>query len=124
LLSILLIGIFGIHGAALGTLAAVLLVEAAVILPRACRHSDVSALSFFKTVVWPSLPAALPMLACAFVLDQWLATDNFGLLCFKVATCGIVYLTGFYFTGLSAAERSLLTSKLLRTAPVVQLESK
>jgi len=63
------------------------------------------------------------MLACAFVLDQWLATDNFGLLCFKVASCGIVYLTGFYFTGLSAAERSLLSSKLLRGRPTVQLEA-
>jgi O-antigen/teichoic acid export membrane protein len=124
LLTVLLISLFGIHGAALGTLAAVLLVEAAVILPRACRHSNVSAASFLGSVVWPTLPAALPMLAVAFALDQWLATDSFALLCFKVATCGIVYLVGFYFTGLSAAERGLLADKLLRTAPAVQLESK
>jgi len=121
---VLLISVFGIYGAALGTLAAVLLVEAAVILPRACRHSQVSALGFFRTVVWPSLPAAVPMLACALVLDQWLATDHFGLLCFKVVTCGSVYLAGFYFTGLSAAERGLLRDKLLRSTPAVQLEAK
>ena len=124
LLTVLLISVFGIYGAALGTLAAVLLVEAAVILPRACRHSQVSALGFIRTVVWPSLPAVLPMLACALVLDQWLTTDHFGLLCFKVATCGIVYLAGFYFTGLTAAERGLLSDKLLRGAPTVQLEAK
>ena len=124
LLTVLLISVFGIVGAALGTLAAVLLVEAAVILPRACRHSHVSAMSFFRTVVWPSLPAALPMLACAFALDQWLATDHFGLLFFKVASCGCVYLAGFYYTGLSAAERALLSDKLLRNAPAVQLEAK
>jgi O-antigen/teichoic acid export membrane protein len=119
LLTVLLINIFGIHGAALGTLAAVLLVEAAVILPRACRHSNVSATNFLGSVVWPTLPATLPMLAVAFALDQWLATDSFVLLCFKVATCGIVYLVGFYLTGLSATERGLLTDKLLRTAPAV-----
>ena len=124
LLTVVLISVFGILGAALGTLAAVLLVEAAVILPRACRHSQVSALGFFRTVVWPSLPAAVPMLACALVLDQWLATDHFGLLCFKVVTCGSVYLAGFYFTGLSAAERGLLRDKLLRSTPAVQLEAK
>ena len=125
LLTLVLISILGIEGAALGTLAAVLLVEAAVILPRACRHSSVSAASFFATVIWPSLPAVLPMLACAFALDQWLATDSFGMLCFKVAACGSVYLAGFYFTGLSAAERKLLTGKLLRVpaTPAVQLET-
>ena len=124
LLTLVLISIFGIEGAALGTLAAVLLVEAAVILPRACRHSGVSAADFFGTVIWPSLPAVLPMLACAVALDQWLATDNFGLLCFKVMACGSVYLAGFYFTGLSAAERRVLSGKLLRNTPAVRLEAK
>ena len=47
------------------------------------------------------------------------------MLCFKVAACGSVYLAGFYFTGLSAAERKLLTGKLLRVraTPAVQLET-
>jgi O-antigen/teichoic acid export membrane protein len=123
LLSVALVGVFGIHGAALGTLGAVLLVEAALILPLGCRHSGVSASVFLGKVVWPALPALLPMLACAGALDHWLATDSLGLLCFKVATCGIAYLIGFFFTGLSAHERSLLTAKLLRGAPAVRLET-
>ena len=53
LFSMALIAAFGLPGAALGTLAAVLLVEAAFILPRACRHSGVSATTFLGTVVWP-----------------------------------------------------------------------
>jgi O-antigen/teichoic acid export membrane protein len=52
LLSMALIATFGLPGAALGTLAAVLLVEAAFILPRACRHSGVSATAFLGTAVW------------------------------------------------------------------------
>jgi O-antigen/teichoic acid export membrane protein len=123
LLSMALIAAFGLPGAALGTLAAVLLVEAAFILPRACRHSGVSATAFLGTVVWPSLPALLPMLGVAAALDQWLATDSLGLLCFKVAVCGLVYLTGFFFTGLSRTERTLLLGKLLRGAPAARLET-
>ena len=123
LLSIVLIGAFGLTGAALGTLAAVLLVEGAFILPRACRHSGISATAFLGSVVWPSLPALLPMLGVAAALDQWLATDSLGLLCFKVVTCGLVYLTGFFFTGLSRTERALLLGKLLRGAPAARLET-
>ncbi len=123
LLSMALIAAFGLPGAALGTLAAVLLVEAAFILPRACRHSGVSATAFLGTVVWPSLPALLPMLGVAAALDQWLTTDSLGLLCFKVVVCGLVYLTGFFFTGLSRTERTLLLGKLLRGAPAARLET-
>ena len=123
LLSVVLIALFGLQGAALGTLATVLLVEGAFILPRACRHSRVSAAAFLGTVVWPSLPALLPMLACAIALDHWLATDGLGLLCFKVALCGLVYLAGFFFTGLSRTERGLLLGKLLRGSPAARLET-
>jgi hypothetical protein len=38
--------------------------------------------------------------------------------------CGSVYLAGFYFTGLSAAERRVLSGKLLRNTPAVRLEAK
>ena len=123
LLTVALITLVGIQGAALGTLVAVLLVEGAVILPRACRHSGVSAADFFGTVIWPALPAVLPMLACALALDNWLTTDSLSLLCFKVMACGSAYLAGFYFTGLSAAERRLLSGKLLRSTPAVRLEA-
>jgi len=123
LLSAALIAFFGIQGAALGTLAAVLLVELAFILPRACRHSGVTAAEFLGMVVWPALPALLPMLATALVLDYWLVTDTLALLCSKAVLCGLVYLTGFYFTGLSRAERDMLNGKLLHGAPAVRLET-
>ena len=123
LLSVGLIAVFGLQGAALGTLAAVLLVEASFILPRACRHSGVSAATFFGTVVWPSLPALVPMLTCAMALDQWLVTDSLGLLFFKVLICGLLYLTVFFFTGLSRTERTLLLGKLLRGYAATRLET-
>ena len=124
LLSVALIAVLGITGAALGTLAAVLLVEAAVILPRACRHSGVSATEFLGTVVWPALPALLPMLACVLTLDHWLATDSLALLCLKVVLGGLVYLAGFFFTGLTASERTLLVARLQRATPAVRLETR
>jgi hypothetical protein len=74
-------------------------------------------------VVWPSLPALLPMLGVAAALDQWLMTDSLGLLCFKVVACGLVYLTGFFYSGLSRTERALLLGKLLRGAPAARLET-
>ena len=123
LLSIGLITAFGLPGAALGTLAAMLLVEAAVILPRACRHSGVSAASFIGEVVWPSIPALLPTLACAAALDLWLPTNSLGLLFFKVATCALVYLAGFFVTGLSRTERDWLLGKFSRGVPATRLEA-
>jgi len=123
LFSIALIAMFGIRGAALGTLAAVLIVEAAFILPRACHHSGVSATEFLGKVVWPALPALLPMLVTALALDHWLATDSLALLCFKVALCGFVYLTGFVLTGLSGAERGLLAAKVFGRTLAARLET-
>jgi O-antigen/teichoic acid export membrane protein len=121
-LSIGLIAAYGIHGAALGTLAAVVLVEAGLILPRACRHSRVSATTFFVNVVWPPLPALLPMLVGAWALDQWMATDSLGLLFFKVMLCVMTYLAAFTFTGMSASERDQLAQTLrLRQAPAVSM---
>jgi hypothetical protein len=69
------------------------------------------------------MPAVLPMLGVAAILDQWLTTDSLGLLCFKVVVCGLVYLTGFFYTGLSRTERALLLAKLLRVAPAARLET-
>ena len=63
------------------------------------------------------------MLGVAAALDQWLATDSLGLLCLKVVASGLVYLTGFFFTGLSRTERALLLGKLLRGAPAARLET-
>ena len=121
-LSMGLIATYGIQGAALGTLAAVVLVEAGLILPRACRHSRVSATTFFANVVWPPLPALLPMLAGAWALDHWMATDSLGLLFFKVMLCVMTYLAAFTFTGMSASERGQLAQTLrLRQAPAVSM---
>ena len=121
-LSMGLIATYGIQGAALGTLAAVVLVEAGLILPRACRHSRVSATTFFVNVVWPPLPALLPMLVGAWALDQWMATDSLGLLFFKVMLCVMTYLAAFTFTGISASERGQLAQTLrLRQAPAVSM---
>jgi len=124
LLSMALIAAFGLPGAALGTLAAVLLVEAAFILPRACRHSGVTAATFLGKVVWPALPALLPMMLTAMALDRWLATDSLGLLFFKVVLCGIVYLSSFLFTGLSRTERGILAGKLFNRPLNVSMETK
>ena len=63
------------------------------------------------------------MLGVAAILDQWLTTDSLGLLCLKVVASGLVYLTGFFFTGLSRTERALLLGKLLRGAPAARLET-
>ena len=105
----------GLTGAALGTLFAVLAVEAGLILPRACDHTGIGVGAFLASAVAPALPALLPMFALCALLERAPPAPNMGVLLLKIGICGVVYLLAFAATALKPAERSLLRQRLQRT---------
>ncbi|NCA70020.1 MAG: hypothetical protein EOM91_07915 [Sphingobacteriia bacterium] len=119
-LSILLVQSFGLIGIAFGTLIATLVIELTLVVPRACRDQGVSPLVFARRAIWPTLPALLPALATAWLLAQWQPVTGFHWLFIEGALSALVYFTLFYWSGLDAAERALISDKvraLLRPAP-------
>jgi O-antigen/teichoic acid export membrane protein len=112
LASIAGVAIFGLQGAAFGTLLAVLVIEAGLILPRAYAFIGVSATHFLRQTLVPALPALVPMYSLAWLLDRYLGTDNLGILIFKLLLCALVYLATFAITALTPTERAVIASRL------------
>jgi O-antigen/teichoic acid export membrane protein len=111
-LSIVLIQYFGLNGVAFGTLAATLIVEMFVIVPRACRSRGVGTWTFFRRAVGPALPPLIPALAVAWGLEYLQPVDGFLWLLLEGATAALVYLAVFAATALSSEERAFVQSKL------------
>lgn len=112
LASIAGVAMFGLQGAAYGTLLAVIVIEAGLILPRAQTYIGVSAWQFLRRTLLPGLPALLPMFCLAWLLDEYLGSANLAMLVFKLSLCAFTYLAGFAYTALSTAERTLIVSRL------------
>ena len=106
------VAIFGLQGAAFGTLVAVLLVEAGLILPRAYAYVGLSAAKFLRQTLLPALPGIVPMFAMAWLLDQVLGSSSLAVLILKLILCGSVYLATFAITAMSSEERTLIASRL------------
>lgn len=114
ILSIILVQFFGLIGIALGTLIATLVVEFALVVPRACRDQDLPLAGFVTQAVWPTLPALVPALGIAWLLAQWQPITGFIWIFLEGAISALVYFTVFYGSGLVPAERALIAGKLRR----------
>lgn len=113
-LSILLVRYFGLTGVAIATLAAALLVETLIIIPRACSTLGLSPRLFVSGALLPALPAMVPALGSAYLLDLWQAADSFPLIFGQGAASALIFFTAFYWTGFRPDERRLLKDKLRR----------
>ncbi len=113
-LSILLIQHLGLTGVAIATLAAALLVETLIIVPKACITHGVSTWRFVSGALLPVLPAMVPALGGAYLLDQWQTADNFPMIFLEGAASALIFFTVFYWTGFKTDERRLLKDKLHR----------
>ena len=113
-LSIVLIQFLGLIGVAIGTLIATLLMELALVVPRACRDQGLTLSGFLGQAIWPVIPALAPALGTAWLLAQWQPITGFAWLFLEGTVSALVYFVAFYWSGLAAAERDLITGKLRR----------
>jgi O-antigen/teichoic acid export membrane protein len=113
-LSILLIQNWGLTGVALATLAAAFTVETLIIVPRACAKNGVSLGEFVSRALLPAVPALIPALGSAYLLDQLWPSESFLRIFAQGSASAFAFFATFYWTGAKPEERRLLTDRLGR----------
>ncbi len=116
-LSIVLVMRFGITGAALGTMIAVLATNLLVLVPVACRTLGVPIFQFARHSVLPALAGTVPAAALAWALRALVAPSSLGAIVLNGALVGFVYLVSFVFLGLRSAERARYLQYVRRLRP-------
>jgi len=111
LLSIALIGPFGLAGVAIGTLAPVLVSAVLVIFPRACRRVGLPASAVLRQAVWPTIWPAVGLTAVIWVGLPFAGSRLLGLAALLVVA-GLVYEALFIGLAISPGERRIYWSKL------------
>lgn len=112
LLSLALILPLGLSGVAVATLIAALVVEALVIVPRACRSQSLPLAGFLRKGVWPALPPAIPMLAVAWLLYRWQPPEGLGMVTLHGLAAATIYVLLFYRFAMAASERRQIVDRL------------
>lgn len=110
-LSIILIQFLGLTGVALATMLATLVTELMLVVPRACRAQGIGLGAFMRDAIWPTLPALVPALGVAALMAHVQPPSNFGWIILEGSVAALLYYAAFYWTGLSGAERALVTGK-------------
>jgi O-antigen/teichoic acid export membrane protein len=118
ILSILLIQHWGLTGVAIATLVAAFAVETLIIVPRACSENGVSLGRFVAGALLPALPALIPALGSAYLLDQLWLSDSFLRVFAQGGASALVFFAVFYWTGARPEERRLLKDRLRRARTV------
>jgi O-antigen/teichoic acid export membrane protein len=113
-LSILLIRHFGLTGVAVATLVAAFAVETLIIVPRACAKNGVSLGQFVSGALLPAVPALIPALGSAYLLDQLWPSESFLRIFAQGAASALIFFAAFYWTGTKPDERRLLKDGLGR----------
>ena len=119
LLSLMLIPLWGLIGAATATLAAAMVMEFFLILPRACRHQQISLLRVLRGIS-PALIASVPMFATAHILQSYWPVESLLQLCLQGTGAAIVFLVVYLFIGLRGHERKQLVTWFRWLKPPVQ----
>jgi len=108
LLSITLIPLLGLAGAAISTLIAAITMELGIILPRACRQQNVAISAVLRNLL-PAFASMVPMLVCAYLLHTYFTADTLLQLAMQCSIAGVTYLAFYYVIGLRTHERSEIT---------------
>lgn len=113
ILSLALIGRFGINGVAAATLSATIIVDIFIVLRVACQAYQVSVVEYGKRVI---LPLLLPSLAqlLVLVLGRYLKIESLLALLLLGASSAVVFGLAFLRFGLDNQELAYLKSKLRR----------
>ena len=115
LLSVVLIGPFGLAGVAVGTLLPVVVAGAVVIFPRACRRVGLPASTVLRQAVWPALWPAVGLTAVIWVGLPYAGSRLVGIGALLVLA-GLVYEALFVAFAVSPGERRIYWSKLSQLA--------
>jgi O-antigen/teichoic acid export membrane protein len=110
-LSVTLIPIYGLAGAALATLFSAMVVELSIILPRACRQQGIVVSQVIRNII-PALICALPMLWLAKTMQVLYTPDNLLELALQCAVAALVFVVFYFFIGLRTHEKKTIARGL------------
>jgi O-antigen/teichoic acid export membrane protein len=113
-LSILLIHHLGLTGVAVATLAAALFAETLIIVPVACARNGVGRWRFVSSALLPAVPALIPSLGAAYLLDQLWPAESFARILLQGGASALIYFGAFALTGTAPRERRLVADRLRR----------
>jgi O-antigen/teichoic acid export membrane protein len=115
-LSVALVAHYGLVGVALGTALPYVVLNAAVLVPIACRTLNVPLRRFAAMVITPSLVALIPAVALAVLLRAMTTPTSFALVLGQSAVVGVVYVAAFCGFGLRPADRARYVGSVRRGA--------
>lgn len=115
-LSLALVSRYGLVGVALGTAVPYVVLNAAVIVPIACRTLNLPLGRFAAAVITPSLVALIPAVALVLLLRGVTTPTSFGVVLGQGAFIGLVYVAAFCAFGLRPADRGRYLGSLRRAA--------
>lgn len=112
-LSVLLGRSMGLQGVALGTLIAAAVMDVGLLLPYMCRRLRISLRAFVVPVLTAHIPGAAVSLLVGWAALR-VGVSGLGAVLLAGAVIAGAYLVVFFFTGLTRAERVIVTSKVTR----------
>src|SRR5436853_1125178 len=110
-LSILLVGLFGLAGVAVGTAIPLAGVSIFILFPAACRRAELDKRNAVREAVWPALWPMIPM-GMLLVLTRGLFPDKLLLIALQAAAAGAVYLLVFLKFAIPRRDREWYESKV------------
>ena len=113
-LSITLIPMFGLAGAAIATLISALAIELGIILPRACRQQEVPVGKVVRNII-PAIACAVPMILLAKFLYTHYPAENLMELALQCVVAGMAFLAAYFVIGLRSYEKRKIM-RLLQSA--------
>jgi O-antigen/teichoic acid export membrane protein len=118
-LSVALVARYGITGAALGTMIAVLAVNLLVLVPMSCRALGVPLVEFARQSLLPAVIASIPAALAAWLLRAFVAPVSLGAIVGSGALVGLVYVVSFGLVGLGRTDRARYLQYVRRLRPSV-----
>jgi O-antigen/teichoic acid export membrane protein len=116
LISIALVSTLGLAGVAIGTAVPYVLLNGAVLMPRACRDVGVPFRAFVRAVAGPAAIAAAPAIATALLLRRVAPPESLLGVTALGAAAGAVYVAAFLAFGLGAQDRSRYVRSVRQSA--------
>ena len=112
ILSIALVGRFGLTGVALGTAIPFALINLLVLMPVACRAVGLPVRSFLYETAVPTLVALIPAIAVGAAVTLGGEASSVTMLAARSIMVGITYLMAFWIVGLAPGDRARYSASI------------
>lgn len=112
ILSVALVGRFGLTGVAIGTAVPFAIINALVLMPVACRAVNVPLRIFLRNATVPTLAALLPAMIVVALLRTAGGVASIPMLAVQATIVGLVYALAFWTIGLSSTDRLRYTASI------------